>query len=83
MNQRPAPCKGAALPTELTSCIGIAGFEPAAFRSQSGRATRLRYIPSSLYNISSFIQQVKFFMSAICEVPRVGFEPTRLFSHGF
>ena len=25
--------------------VGIAGFEPAAFPSQAGRATKLRYIP--------------------------------------
>ena len=26
--------------------VGVAGFEPAAFRSQSGRATKLRHTPS-------------------------------------
>lgn len=25
--------------------VGVAGFEPAAFRSQSGRATKLRHTP--------------------------------------
>ena len=27
------------------SMVGVAGFEPAAFRSQSGRATNLRHTP--------------------------------------
>jgi hypothetical protein len=27
--------------------VGMAGFEPTTFRSQSGRATNLRHIPSS------------------------------------
>ncbi len=26
--------------------VGVAGFEPTAFRSQSGRATKLRHTPS-------------------------------------
>src|SRR6478609_9981686 len=26
-------------------CVGVTGFEPAAFRSQSGCATKLRYTP--------------------------------------
>ncbi len=26
--------------------VGVTGFEPAAFRSQSGRATKLRHTPS-------------------------------------
>lgn len=25
--------------------VGVAGFEPTAFRSQSGRATKLRHTP--------------------------------------
>ncbi len=25
--------------------VGVAGFEPTTFRSQSGRATKLRYTP--------------------------------------
>ena len=29
-------------PNEL---VGVAGFEPTTFRSQSGRATKLRYTP--------------------------------------
>ena len=27
------------------SLVGVAGFEPTTFRSQSGRATKLRYTP--------------------------------------
>ncbi len=27
--------------------VGVAGFEPTAFRSQSGRATKLRHTPHS------------------------------------
>ena len=35
------------VPPVLTrSMVGVAGFEPAAFRSQSGRATKLRHTPS-------------------------------------
>ena len=28
--------------------VGVAGFEPAAFRSQSGRATKLRHTPCAV-----------------------------------
>ena len=29
--------------------VGVAGFEPAAFRSQSGRATKLRHTPCCMH----------------------------------
>ncbi|EGJ77398.1 hypothetical protein STTU_4609 [Streptomyces sp. Tu6071] len=29
----------------LVLMVGVAGFEPTAFRSQSGRATKLRHTP--------------------------------------
>ena len=32
--------------------VGVAGFEPAAFRSQSGRATKLRYTPLVVERLS-------------------------------
>jgi hypothetical protein len=31
---------------QLSVLVGVAGFEPATFRSQSGRATKLRHTPS-------------------------------------
>ena len=43
---------GRSAPPALSGCcrsgasVGVAGFEPAAFRSQSGRATKLRHTPS-------------------------------------
>lgn len=30
----------------LVVLVGVAGFEPTTFRSQSGRATKLRHTPS-------------------------------------
>ena len=30
----------------LCATVGVTGFEPAAFHSQSGRATKLRHTPS-------------------------------------
>src|SRR4051794_15910004 len=32
-------------PRELSVLVGVPGFEPGAFRSQSGRATKLRHTP--------------------------------------
>jgi hypothetical protein len=31
---------------KVRQVVGVAGFEPTAFRSQSGRATKLRHTPS-------------------------------------
>jgi hypothetical protein len=38
--------------------VGATGFEPAIFRSQSGRDTRLRYAPTSYEEISDFRFQI-------------------------
>jgi hypothetical protein len=35
--------------------VGATGFEPAIFRSQSGRDTRLRYAPDSMANCKLLI----------------------------
>ena len=40
-----AVAASATLVAPLLSYVGVAGFEPAAFRSQSGRATKLRHTP--------------------------------------
>lgn len=50
LNSRQAACKAGALPLSYggrycETLVGVPGFEPGAFRSQSGRATKLRYTP--------------------------------------
>jgi hypothetical protein len=38
--------------------VGATGFEPAIFRSQSGRDTRLRYAPTPRFYIAEWIAAI-------------------------
>src|SRR5690242_4400041 len=42
---RGRPAGSRPLPRNASALVGVAGFEPTAFRSQSGRATKLRHTP--------------------------------------
>ena len=46
MRPQPPPWHGAGAELRVTG-VGVAGFEPTAFRSQSERATKLRHTPAS------------------------------------
>jgi hypothetical protein len=44
---------------QIEKVVGATGFEPAIFRSQSGRDTRLRYAPNSIENCKLRIADVR------------------------
>ena len=41
----------------VCAVVGATGFEPAIFRSQSGRDTRLRYAPTPRFYTADWIRQ--------------------------